>query len=53
MISELSSRGAEQMSRVSTLADHKFNLGQLNGMCLWEDAFDDCLLRYRDVLFHD
>jgi dTDP-4-dehydrorhamnose reductase len=37
----------------SALADRKFDLEQLNGMRPWEDALDDCLLRYREVLFHD
>ena len=36
----------------SVLADRKFDLEQLNGMRPWEDALDDCLLRYREVLFH-
>jgi len=36
----------------SVLADRKFELEQLNGMRPWEDALDDCLLRYREVLFH-
>ena len=37
----------------SVLADRKFALEQLNGMRPWEDALDDCLLRYREELFHD
>jgi dTDP-4-dehydrorhamnose reductase len=37
----------------SVLADRKFELEQLNGMCPWEDALDDCLLRYHEVLLHD
>ncbi len=36
----------------SVLADRKFTLEQLNGMRSWEDALDDCLLRYREELFH-
>jgi dTDP-4-dehydrorhamnose reductase len=36
----------------SVLADRKFDLEQLNSMRPWEDALDDCLLRYREVLFH-
>jgi dTDP-4-dehydrorhamnose reductase len=36
----------------SVLADRKFDLEQLNGMRPWENALDDCLLRYREVLFH-
>lgn len=36
----------------SVLADRKFELEQLNGMRPWEDALDDCLLRYREALFH-
>jgi dTDP-4-dehydrorhamnose reductase len=36
----------------SVLADRKFELEQLNGMRPWEDALDDCLLRYREVLSH-
>jgi dTDP-4-dehydrorhamnose reductase len=37
----------------SVLADRKFDLEQLNGMRPWEDALDDFLLRYREVLSHD
>ena len=37
----------------SVLANRKFELEQLNGMRLWEDALDDCLLRYREMLSHD
>ena len=37
----------------SVLADRKFELEQLNGMRPWEDALDDCLLRYHEVLLHD
>jgi dTDP-4-dehydrorhamnose reductase len=37
----------------SVLADRKFDLEQLNGMRPWEDALDDCLLRYREELSHD
>jgi dTDP-4-dehydrorhamnose reductase len=37
----------------SVLVDRKFDLEQLNGMRPWEDALDDCLLRYREVLSHD
>jgi dTDP-4-dehydrorhamnose reductase len=36
----------------SVLADRKFDLEQLNSMRPWEDALDDCLLRYREVLSH-
>jgi dTDP-4-dehydrorhamnose reductase len=36
----------------SVLADRKFELEQLNSMRPWEDALDDCLLRYREVLSH-
>ena len=36
----------------SVLADHKFDLEQLNDMRPWEDALDDCLLRYREELSH-
>jgi len=36
----------------SVLANRKFDLEQLNGMRPWEDALDDCLLRYHEVLFH-
>ena len=36
----------------SVLADRKFTLEELNGMRSWEDALDDCLLRYREELFH-
>jgi dTDP-4-dehydrorhamnose reductase len=36
----------------SVLADRKFDLEQLNSMRPWEDALDDCLLRYREELFH-
>jgi len=36
----------------SVLADYKFDLEQLNSMRPWEDALDDCLLRYREVLSH-
>jgi dTDP-4-dehydrorhamnose reductase len=35
----------------SVLADRKFDLEQLNSMRPWEDALDDCLLRYREELF--
>ena len=35
----------------SVLADRKFELEALNGMRPWEDALDDCLLRYREELF--
>jgi dTDP-4-dehydrorhamnose reductase len=35
----------------SVLADRKFELEQLNSMRPWEGALDDCLLRYREVLF--
>ena len=35
----------------SVLADRKFELEQLNSMRPWEDALDDCLLRYREELF--
>jgi dTDP-4-dehydrorhamnose reductase len=38
---------------LSVLADRKFDLEQLNGMRSWEDALDDFLLRYREVLSHD
>jgi len=34
----------------SVLANRKFELEQLNGMRPWEDALDDCLLRYHEVL---
>jgi dTDP-4-dehydrorhamnose reductase len=34
----------------SVLADRKFELERLNSMRPWEDALDDCLLRYREVL---
>jgi dTDP-4-dehydrorhamnose reductase len=37
----------------SVLADRKFDLEQLNGMRPWEDALDDFLLRYHEVLSHD
>jgi dTDP-4-dehydrorhamnose reductase len=37
----------------SVLADRKFDLEQLNGMRPWENALDDFLLRYREVLSHD
>jgi len=37
----------------SVLANRKFELEQLNGMRPWEDALDDCLLRYHEVLLHD
>jgi dTDP-4-dehydrorhamnose reductase len=37
----------------SVLADRKFALEQLNGMRPWEDALDDFLLRYHEVLSHD
>ncbi|MCE5193110.1 dTDP-4-dehydrorhamnose reductase [bacterium] len=37
----------------SVLADRKFDLEQLNVMRPWEDALDDCLLRYREELSHD
>ena len=37
----------------SVLANRKFELEQLNGMRPWEDALDDCLLRYQEVLSHD
>jgi dTDP-4-dehydrorhamnose reductase len=37
----------------SVLADHKFDLEQLNGMRPWEDALDDLLLRYREELSHE
>jgi dTDP-4-dehydrorhamnose reductase len=37
----------------SVLADRKFDLEQLNGMRPWEDALDNFLLRYREVLSHD
>ena len=37
----------------SVLADRKFELEQLNGMHPWEDALDDCLLRYHEELLHD
>jgi len=37
----------------SVLADRKFELEQLNGMRPWEDALDDCLLRYHEVLLRD
>ena len=30
--------------------NRKFELEQLNGMRPWEDALDDCLLRYHEVL---
>jgi len=36
----------------SVLANRKFELEQLNGMRPWEDALDDCLLRYQEVLSH-
>jgi dTDP-4-dehydrorhamnose reductase len=36
----------------SVLADRRFDLEQLNGMRPWEDALDDCLQRYREVLSH-
>jgi dTDP-4-dehydrorhamnose reductase len=36
----------------SVLVDRKFDLEQLNGMRPWEDALDDCLLRYHEVLSH-
>jgi dTDP-4-dehydrorhamnose reductase len=36
----------------SVLANRKFELEQLNSMRPWEDALDDCLLRYREVLCH-
>ena len=36
----------------SVLADRKFALEQFDGMRSWEDALDDCLLRYREELFH-
>jgi dTDP-4-dehydrorhamnose reductase len=35
----------------SVLANRKFALEQLNSMRPWEDALDDCLLRYREELF--
>jgi len=35
----------------SVLANRKFELEQLNSMRPWEDALDDCLLRYREELF--
>jgi dTDP-4-dehydrorhamnose reductase len=34
----------------SVLADRKFDLEQLNSMRPWEDALDDCLLRYHEVV---
>jgi len=37
----------------SVLADRKFELEQLNGMRPWEDALDDCLLRYHEVLLRE
>jgi len=37
----------------SVLANRKFELEALNGMRPWEDALDDCLLRYHEVLSHD
>jgi len=37
----------------SVLANRKFELEELNGMRPWEDALDDCLLRYHEVLLHD
>jgi len=37
----------------SVLANRKFELEQLNGMRPWEDALDDCLLWYHEVLLHD
>jgi dTDP-4-dehydrorhamnose reductase len=36
----------------SVLIDRKFDLEQLNVMRPWEAALDDCLLRYREELFH-
>jgi dTDP-4-dehydrorhamnose reductase len=36
----------------SVLANRKFELEGLNSMRPWEDALDDCLLRYREVLSH-
>jgi dTDP-4-dehydrorhamnose reductase len=36
----------------SVLADRKFDLEQLNVMRPWEDALEDCLLRYHEVLSH-
>jgi dTDP-4-dehydrorhamnose reductase len=36
----------------SVLADRKFEIEQLNSMRPWEDALDDCLLRYHEVLSH-
>jgi dTDP-4-dehydrorhamnose reductase len=36
----------------SVLANRKFELEELNSMRPWEDALDDCLLRYREVLSH-
>jgi dTDP-4-dehydrorhamnose reductase len=36
----------------SVLVDRKFDLEHLNTMRPWEDALDDCLLRYREVLSH-
>ena len=37
----------------SVLADRKFEFEQLNSMRSWEDALDDCLLRYGEELSHD
>jgi len=34
----------------SVLANRKFELEQPGGMRPWEDALDDCLLRYHEVL---
>jgi dTDP-4-dehydrorhamnose reductase len=36
----------------SVLANRKFELEGLNSMRPWEDALDDCLLRYHEVLSH-
>jgi dTDP-4-dehydrorhamnose reductase len=36
----------------SVLANRKFELEGLNSMRAWEDALDDCLLRYHEVLSH-
>jgi hypothetical protein len=44
---------AGKTRKSAVLADRKFDLEQLNVMRPWEDALDDCLLRYHEVLLHD